>query len=240
MQLKFNSNRQSAITEFLAVNGREIPLAVIRSPRARRYLLRMRADGLVRLIIPRGGSAGEARKFAERNSAWLERQIQYFASQPQRSREWFVGTEILFRGEPVKIATGNNDRSIRFATESLDIANSSADLRPAIERHLRALAIKELPPRVFEFAALHQLKVHRVSVRSQRSRWGSCSRRGTISLNWRLVQIPLFVRDYIILHELMHLRQMNHSWKFWREVEAVCPDHKIAKQWLKQHPGLLS
>ena len=113
------------------------------------------------------------------------------------------------------------------------------NLRPAVENHLRRLAVRELPPRVLELASLHQLTVRRVTVRDQKSRWGSCSRRGTISLNWRLVQTPIQVRDYIILHELMHLREMNHSARYWREVERVCPDYLAAERWLKQHPDLL-
>jgi predicted metal-dependent hydrolase len=106
-------------------------------------------------------------------------------------------------------------------------------------KHLWKLAAAELAPKVYEFAAVHQLKVQRVTVRNQRSRWGSCSRRATISLNWKLIQAPPFVRDYIILHELMHLRQMNHSARFWGEVEAVCPEYKTAEKWLKEHSSLL-
>ena len=90
-----------------------------------------------------------------------------------------------------------------------------------------------------ELAALHDIKVTRVTVRNQKSRWGSCSRRGTISLNWRLIQTPAFVRDYIIQHELAHRRQMNHSIKFWQEVERLCPDYLRAERWLKQHAKLL-
>jgi predicted metal-dependent hydrolase len=78
-----------------------------------------------------------------------------------------------------------------------------------------------------------------VTVRNQRTRWGSCSRRGTISLNWRLIQTPPFVSDYIILHELMHLREMNHSPRFWRQVETVCPGYRTAEEWLKPHASLL-
>jgi predicted metal-dependent hydrolase len=74
-------------------------------------------------------------------------------------------------------------------------------------------------------------------VRNQRSRWGSCSRRGTISLNWRLIQTPVSVRDYVILHELAHLKEMNHSKRFWREVARLCPDYKEAENWLKRHSG---
>jgi len=99
------------------------------------------------------------------------------------------------------------------------VTGPAADLRSAIERHLWRLAAKEMPLRVLEYDAVHQLPVRRITVRNQRSRWGSCSRRGTISLNWRLIQSPPFVRDYIILHELMHLREMNHSIRFWREVK---------------------
>jgi predicted metal-dependent hydrolase len=83
------------------------------------------------------------------------------------------------------------------------------------------------------------LTVRRVTVRSQRTRWGSCSRRGTISLNWRLIQTPAFVQDYIHLHELAHLIEMNHSEKFWRQVERLCPDYLAAERWLKQHRNLL-
>ena len=79
-----------------------------------------------------------------------------------------------------------------------------------------------------------------ISVRNQRSRWGSCSAGGTISLNWRLVQTPDFVRDYIIYHELMHLKEMNHSNRFWTRVEEVCPHWRDAERWLKRQPGDLA
>jgi predicted metal-dependent hydrolase len=81
--------------------------------------------------------------------------------------------------------------------------------------------------------------VRRISIRNQRSRWGSCSRRGTISLNWRLIQAPPAVRDYLILHELAHFREMNHSQRFWREVARLCPQFAEAERWLNQHSDLL-
>src|SRR2546430_242181 len=83
-------------------------------------------------------------------------------------------------------------------------------------------------------ASAHGFSVRRVTVRNQRSRWGSCSVRGTISLNWRLVQTPVFVRDYIVLHELAHLKEMNHSRRYWREVARLCPEFEQAERWLKQ------
>lgn len=223
------------------MSGRQIPMALVRNPRARRYVLRLRPDGSARVTIPRGGSATEARRFAERNKAWLERELHRLSTRPTRPQEWLIGTEILFRGELVKVEAGvNGERgTIRFGSEVIQVTDPAADLRPALERHLWRLAAKELPPRVLEYAALHQLPVRRITVRNQKSRWGSCSRRGTISLNWRLIQTPAFVQDYIAIHEIMHLREMNHSSRFWGEVERACPDSEKAERWLKQHSSLL-
>ena len=100
-----------------------------------------------------------------------------------------------------------------------------ASLRPQAER--------ELPARLMELAAEHGHRVSGVTVRDQRSRWGSCSRSGRISLNWRLVQVPPSVRDYVLLHELTHLSVSNHSPRFWRTIEAVCPWHREARAWLR-------
>jgi predicted metal-dependent hydrolase len=98
---------------------------------------------------------------------------------------------------------------------------------------LRRLAATELPARVHELAALHGIRVSRVSVRNQRTRWGSCSTAGLISLNWKLVQTPESVRDYVILHELAHRRHPDHSARFWAEVEWLCPGFEEAETWLR-------
>jgi predicted metal-dependent hydrolase len=104
-----------------------------------------------------------------------------------------------------------------------------------VERELRNRAKRELPSRLLELAARHALTVTRVSVRNQRWRWGSCSRNGHICLNWRLVQMPDAVRDYVMIHELMHLRRMDHSKKFWKLVAEACPDYEAARRWLRQN-----
>jgi predicted metal-dependent hydrolase len=226
---------------WLLVGSRRLRLCFVRNLRARRYVLRLRPDGAARVTVPRGGSLAEARRFAERNTSWLERQLLRQALRPRRPETWSAGTEILFRGEPVRLEPGLNGQAgwVRFGGESVPVANLTGDLRPAVERHLWRLAAHELPARVLELAAVHRLPVRRVTIRNQRSRWGSCSRRGTISLNWRLVQVPPHVRDYLILHELAHLREMNHSRRFWNEVARLCHDFREAERWLKRHSHLL-
>ena len=95
-------------------------------------------------------------------------------------------------------------------------------------------AVAHLPGELTALAAQHAIPVTRVSIRDQQSRWGSCSRRGTISLNWRLVQTPPFVREYVLLHELMHRRELNHSAHFWRLLAAACPRYVEARMWLRE------
>lgn len=112
-------------------------------------------------------------------------------------------------------------------------------LDPATERALRARARVELPARLLELAAQQELQVSRITIRNQRARWGSCSRSGHICLNWRLVHAPAFVRDYVLIHELMHLRRLDHSRAFWRLVHRACPDHLEARAWLREHGSAL-
>jgi predicted metal-dependent hydrolase len=242
-ELLFDHQRSRALDEnCLLVGTRAVPLRFIRHRRARRYVLRLCPDGAARVTVPRGGSAAEGKRFAQRNLAWLEKQLLRQALQPARAKTWVAGTEILFRGERVRLEIEPRGKTgvVRFGSELVRIPKRIEDLRPAIERHLWRLAGRELPLRVIELASLHGFSVRRVTVRNQRSRWGSCSVRGTISLNWRLIQTPIFVRDYIVLHELAHLKEMNHSPRYWREVARLCPEFAQAEKWLKQNSGLLS
>ena len=172
----------------------EFRIHFVRLRRARRYVMRVRPDGDLRVTIPRGGSKAEALRFADRHLDWARR---------QRSR-------ILEARRPA-----------------------------SLDRELRDRARRELPPQLLALAAHHGLEVSQVSIRNQRSRWGSCSSRGHISLNFRLLLMPPHVREYILIHELMHLRQANHSIRFWRLVEAACPGFRDAERWLRRNGASL-
>jgi predicted metal-dependent hydrolase len=101
------------------------------------------------------------------------------------------------------------------------------------EPALRQRAATELPEQLLALAAEHAITVTRISIRNQRSRWGACSSRGSITLNWRLILVPEFVRHYVMVHELMHRRELNHSHRFWRHVAAACPRADEARRWLR-------
>ena len=140
--------------EALQVGGRAVPLLLVQNSRARRYLLRLRPDGTVRVTIPRRGTASAARDFAARNVGWLEQQLQRLAAQPKAPVVWALGTQILFRGESVCLEP-ESAGVVRFGTERVKVPVATADLRPAIQKHLRQRAARELPVRLAELAARH-------------------------------------------------------------------------------------
>lgn len=100
---------------------------------------------------------------------------------------------------------------------------------------LRLDARATLPARVHALAREHGITVTTVSIRNQKTRWGSCARGGRVCLNWRLLLMPTWVADYVIVHELMHVRRMDHSPRFWALVAAACPAYREARAWLRLH-----
>lgn len=212
-----------------------------RSRRARNYRLTLRRDGVAVATIPARGSEREARRFVEAHRDWLERVRERQRRRPRSAEIWTPGVRVLWRGEmeEIRIATTGAKPQVCLAADLFRVPALEGDLRPTLEAHFARRAKIELPGRAWELAAVTGMEVKQVSVRNQRSRWGSCSANGTISLNWRLVQTPEFVRDYIIYHELMHLREMNHSARFWARVEEVCPAWRDAEHWLKRNGSLL-
>jgi predicted metal-dependent hydrolase len=218
---------------------------LVRHPRARQYVLRVLADGTPRVTIPRWGSKREALAFLEAQSAWVARQraMQAARAEVRPSRDWRDGHEVLIGGRPIALRRGSAARAGVVEQEDALIVTprvrDGEDLRPIASAWLVARAKRVLPPRLLTLAAQFDLTVTQVSVRSQRARWGSCATGGRISLNWRLIQTPDAVRDYVLIHELMHLRQPNHSARFWALVARACPDHKALRRWLRAHEAAL-
>ena len=206
----------------------------MRVARARRYILRIKPDGTLRVTIPRGGSRRDAETFVDEHRRWAEQERVRVAAR-HAPVEWRAGDVISLKGEPAPlvVCSGKRGREVVLGGERVAVGAGVENLRPAAEAALRRIAARELVPRLHELAAVHGLTVARALVRNQRSRWGSCSRTGVIALNFRLIQMPPAVCEYVLLHELMHLRQQNHSRRYWRLVEAVCPDFRAAERWLR-------
>jgi predicted metal-dependent hydrolase len=202
--------------------------------RARRYIMRVRPDGTLRVTIPRGGSRAEAVAFMDRHRGWIARE----RSRVQRERApvvWTHGSIVLLHGSPhrIEIHGGTGGLVARYADRSVRV-ESASNVRAEVELDLRQLAAARLPHRLKELADRHGLQFTRVTIRNQRSRWGSCARSGAIALNFRLVQMPPDICDYVLIHELMHLKQQNHGRRFWALVERAFPEYKEAERWLRR------
>ena len=218
----------------------ETALVFVRSGRARSYRLTLRKDGVAVATIPVRGNETEARAFVLQHRDWLDRARARHARRPRPAEIWTVGTTVLWRGELTGIReAGGDPPTVCLAADVFRVPSLAGDLRPVLEKQFTRRARIELPARAWELAAETGAAMKQVSVRNQRSRWGSCSPGGTISLNWRLIQAPEAVRDYIIYHELAHLWEMNHSDRFWARVAQVCPGWREAEHWLKRSGSLL-
>jgi predicted metal-dependent hydrolase len=229
----------SSNPDVIDVHAHPMPIIYRRHARARNYVLRLCSNQTVVVTVPRAGTRSFARDFVASRKSWLEKQWRILETRKIPPQLLRPGMEILFRGEPVVLWVQRTglDWQLQFGAETAPLPGLGGNLRPALENHLQNLAKTELVVRAQELAREHHLEVKRVAVRNQKSRWGSCSHNGTISLNWRLIQLPAAVRDYIIVHELMHLRELNHSPRFWAQVEKVCPNYRSAENWLKQNSG---
>ena len=218
---------------------RSIYLVRVRRHRqARRYTLRIAAATReVVLTIPPRGTLKEAREFAQKHGGWIAARL---GRLPEAVR-FANGIVIPLRGMPHRIAHRRNVRGTVW-TESdgdgerlLCVAGEAPHVDRRVGDFLRREAKRELEAASKRHAAELGVAIRRISVRDQASRWGSCSTAGVLSFSWRLILAPGFVLNYLAAHEVAHLVEMNHSARFWRLVQRLCPDHERAKVWLDVH-----
>jgi predicted metal-dependent hydrolase len=232
-QLPFlQTNDQATPAEPTPTAAPPFAIEFVRVRRARRYILRVRQDGTLRVTVPRGGSRREAEQFVRKHEIWIARERTRV--RVESPAEWADGTTILVGGQSVRITVESQRRGWRVLYGDRSVAvRDPGDVRRAVEADLREVARVVLLPRLRALASSHGLELGTVTIRNQRSRWGSCARNGNIALNFRLVQMPPHVSDYVLLHELMHIKQQNHSRRFWRLVESACPGFRDAERWLR-------
>ena len=237
--LKSNTGIHSISETAVMIGQSKLPLLCVRNKRAKRYIIRLLPERVLRVTIPRGGSRKEALHFVSKNSAWVEKQFLSMRLQDSLLPNDKSKTEetVLFRGRRVLARSLCEDKRLAGFANQLDrnFSQTGSSLHDAVETMLHRLAKVELPEATFRMAKIHGFNPGRVTIRSQKTRWGSCSSTGAISLNWRLIQVPAFVRDYVILHELVHLDQLDHSKRFWERLAKICPNLNAAEKWLKLH-----
>jgi predicted metal-dependent hydrolase len=221
------------------VFDRSIYLVRMRRHRqARRYTLRIQsATREVVLTIPPRGTLKEAREFAQKHSGWIAARLDRLP----KAAPFTGGTVVPLRGMPHRIAHRPGMRGTVWTEAAADgerlicVAGNAPHIDRRISDFLRREAKRDLEAASRRFAGELGVRVKRVAVRDQSSRWGSCSTTGVLSFSWRLILAPSIVLNYLAAHEVAHLLEMNHSARFWRLVCLLCPDHERAKTWLDVH-----
>lgn len=237
----------------IELDGQSVAYGVRTSQRAKRISLRFSRSNGLEVVYPPGLRQPDPEALLRERSAWVRKAIARFkdADANRRLREYRAGESFLFRGASVslklesapslnQIAAFLKDRQLVVALPEPALNANCAEIRQAIERFYRAQAQDYLPNRTEELAQKHGFKFARVRVKNQKTRWGSCSAKRNINLNMRLMMAPDAAIDYVIIHELCHLRELNHSPAFWALVECYCPEFRQWKAWFKQHgPSLI-
>jgi predicted metal-dependent hydrolase len=204
-----------------------------RSPRARRMNLRVKNVGEIVLTLPLRSKESEGIDFVRANSKWLERKLSEPRTNPSLEQYFSKGGKVSLDNETRTVVMSLNARPRRrsWSTKTEGELHLSLDPLAPIENQLlsllRSLAKDWLPPRVHDLAEFAGEEVQKIRVGDQKSRWGSCSSKGTISLNWRLLLLRIDLQDYVIFHELAHLRHMNHSPAFWAHLETLQSNARI-------------
>lgn len=216
------------------------PVRVRRHRQARRYTLRIQAATReVILTMPPRGSLREAKEFAQKHGGWIAARMHRL---PQ-AVPFADGTILPLRGVEHRVVHRRGVRGTVW-TEKPDhgmpllcVAGDAPHIERRVSDYLRREAARDLDVASRRAAEEFGVAIKRIAVRDQSSRWGSCSTTGVLSYSWRLILAPPFVLNYLAVHEVAHLLEMNHSARFWRLVKRVCADSERAKTWLDVHGG---
>jgi predicted metal-dependent hydrolase len=209
-----------------------------RHRRARRYTLRIHpSDRAAVLTMPPRGTLAEAKDFAQRHGGWIAARL----GRLPKAAPFQPGTVLPLRGVPHRIVHRPGVRGTVW-TETRDsgdrilcVAGAPEHIERRVYDYLKREVRADLQDAVQSCAERLGVKVKRLSIRDQSSRWGSCTSGGSLSFSWRLVLAPPFVLDYLAAHEVAHLVEMNHSTRFWKVVARICGHVDRAKGWLDTH-----
>ena len=220
-----------------------VPDKIVRTSRKTIALI-VNQEGQLIVRAPKRVSNQRIWAFIEEKKAWIiEKQA---AAREKRSRTaghtFAPGESFLYLGEayPLEIVPAARP-ALSLTNGAFRLASSAAPrARDAFTRWYRQQARVVLEERTRRLAEYHRLKFETLRISSAKTRWGSCSSLGTLSFTWRLVMAPLAVIDYVVIHELAHLVEKNHSTRFWEKVAAMMPDYAEKRRWLKENGARLS
>ena len=217
----------------LLLDGQAVPLVIRRNKRARNLSLKYDSKSdLAVIVLPAGISDRRGLDFARQHEEWLLDQIRKLP----RRLEFAVGNQIPYRGMNHEIRQNPNRRhGVLIEDGILWVGGPEEHLARRLRDHLKKELRQLITPLARRYARQLDRPMGRITIRDQKTRWGSCSSKGDLSFNWRLILAPEQVLDYVVAHEVAHLAEHNHSAAFWAHVAELQPDMKVWRKWLKEN-----
>jgi predicted metal-dependent hydrolase len=194
-------------------------------------------DGSLTVRAPKRALLGDIEQFIHEKSGWILRTQEKLKSIVQTSkRGYFEGEQFLYLGHPYELRLVPPQRpALKFDNE-FKLGKTAQQRGEAVfTKWYKQQALLVISEHVSQYAKQYGFTPKRIKISSAKTRWGSCSPDGTLNFTWRLIMAPLPVVDYVVVHELVHLRIKNHSHKFWKAVEAIMPEYKIHRKWLREN-----
>jgi predicted metal-dependent hydrolase len=216
------------------IEGRGVTVLVKPHATARRMVLRLARDGEnFTLTVPKRQAQNGILPFIEASRLWMQNTLAH-RGRPVKG----TSDSIMLRGSVhALVRTGKTRGLVQIdeAKKTLSVPGAENHWQRRLTDWLKQEAEEELRKASITYAEKMATRFTRITVRDQKSRWGSCTSEGALSYSWRLILAPPFVLDYVAAHEVAHLKEMNHGPRFWRLVLTHCPHTRSAKQWLKSH-----
>ncbi|HVF77424.1 MAG TPA: SprT family zinc-dependent metalloprotease [Solirubrobacteraceae bacterium] len=209
----------------------DLPYRIRRSDRASRVRVSVDARGDIEVVLPRRSPASAAPAAIVQLRPWIERRLREAdAAQAVLAAR---GATLPYLGMPLALSPEQERTRAHRRGDTLLVPADPELAAAAIERWYRRSAAKEIGPRLDAATQALGARYTKLSIRGQRTRWGSCSTSGAMSFNWRLLLAPEPVLDYVVWHEACHLRVMDHSHGFWALVSQHCPEFEEHRRWLR-------
>ncbi len=225
----------------IGLNGKIVHYTLKRSRIARNIRFEIKQGEGLSIVLPRGYPVEQLPRIMEEKRNWILSRLSRFEenSASRSYKEKTDGNIIPFMGRSLKLSLAAADMEsnvIALVGDSLSVTFNfrKENIDNLIKGWYRTQAENYIGERVPELSALCGVSCKKVTIRSQRTRWGSCSQKGNLSLNWKLIIAPPEVIDYVILHELLHIKEMNHSKRFWKLVDKYCPAWRDHRKWLRK------
>ena len=231
----------------ITLDGRTISFTVKRSPRAKNVRFEIKPQSGLTVVIPRYYDPEQLPELLERWSGWILKHLdRYSKAQPYTAGKRLKSGDVVpFLGRDLELVvdtdgSGINNVSLRNGRLVVSLEAGGDGLNAALEGWYRVQAAKVLGDKTAAVSASLGVRYNRLIIRGQRTRWGSCSQKKTLSFNWKLMMVPEPVVDYVVVHEIAHLKEMNHTKRFWKIVAEHCPRWREHRKWLKDHEAALA